>query len=140
MDEAVLPLGRRFAPEAVVVTCGADGLAGDPLSAMALSNLALWQAVEQLTAFAPRAVVLGGGGYNPWTVARCWSGLWGRLRGEQVEGPLPAAARQLLRGLESDLIDEDEIPETWHTTLADRPNPGPVRGEVADLVAAVLSR
>ncbi len=138
MDEAVLPLGRDFAPEAVVVTCGADGLAGDPLSAMALSNLALWQAVEQLTALAPRAVVLGGGGYNPWTVARCWSGLWGRLRGETVDGPLPAEAQALLRGLESDLIDEDEVLEAWRTTLADGPNNGPVRDEVAAVAAAVL--
>jgi acetoin utilization protein AcuC len=139
MEAAVLPLGRRFAPEAVVVTCGADGLAGDPLSAMALSNLALWQAVEHLAALSPRAVVLGGGGYNPWTVARCWTGLWGRLRGEQVDGLLPPEARELLRGLDSDLIDADEIPETWHTTLVDRLKPGPLRSEVAALAPAVLS-
>ena len=31
VSEAVLPLLRRFDPQAVVVTCGADGLAGDPL-------------------------------------------------------------------------------------------------------------
>ncbi|MDH3593884.1 MAG: acetoin utilization protein AcuC [Rhodospirillales bacterium] len=139
MERAVLPLGRRFDPEAVVVTCGADGLAGDPLSAMELSNLALWRAVEDLTGLSPRSVVLGGGGYNPWTVARCWAGLWGRLRGQAVDGPLPARARDLLRGLESDLIDEDEIPDIWHTTLADRPNAGVVRGQVAALAPAVLS-
>ncbi len=139
MKRAVLPLGRRFDPEAVVVTCGADGLAGDPLSAMELSNLALWRAVEDLTGLSPRSVVLGGGGYNPWTVARCWTGLWGRLRGHDVDAPLPARARDLLRGLESDLIDEDEVPDIWHTTLADRPNVGAVRGEVAALVPAVLS-
>ncbi len=139
MQEAVLPLGRRFAPEAVVITCGADGLAGDPLSAMALSNLALWRAVEQLTALSPRAVVLGGGGYNPWTVARCWAGLWGRLRGEPIDAALPAEAQTLLRGLESDLIDEDEVEGAWLTTLADRPNYGAVRSEVTTAAAAVLA-
>jgi acetoin utilization protein AcuC len=139
MEKAVLPLGQRFAPDAVIVTCGADGLAGDPLSAMELSNLALWRAVETLTELSPRCVVLGGGGYNPWTVARCWAGLWGRLAGNDVVGPLPAAAQDLLRALESDLIDEDEIPEIWHKTLADRPNPGAVRGQVAALAPAVLS-
>jgi acetoin utilization protein AcuC len=139
MEAAVLPLGRRFAAEAVVVTCGADGLAGDPLSGMELSNRALWRAVLALTELSPRCVVLGGGGYNPWTVARCWAGLWGLLGGHEVGGPLPAGARDLLRALESDLIDDDEVPEAWLTTLADRPNPGAVRGQVAALVPAVLS-
>ena len=39
---ALLPLARRVSPQAEVLTCGADALAGDPLSSMALSNVALW--------------------------------------------------------------------------------------------------
>ena len=74
IDAVVVPLATRFAPEAVVITCGTDALAGDPLSRMALSNVALWTAVERLIGFAVPAVVLGGGGYNPWTLARCWTG------------------------------------------------------------------
>ena len=137
--EVVLPLGRGLDPEAVVVTCGADGLAGDPLSGMELSNRALWDAVESLAALTPRCVVLGGGGYNPWTVARCWTGLWGRVSGRDVGAPLPEAAREVLRGLSSDLVDEDDIPAVWHDRLADAGNPGPVRPEVAALVAATLA-
>ena len=86
LNEVVLPLVRRAAPELIVVTCGADGLAGDPLSRMSLSNRALWAAVTVLTAEAPGSVVLGGGGYNPWTVARCWAGLWGVLNGFRAAG------------------------------------------------------
>src|SRR5690606_2506657 len=66
----VYPFVRHGEPEAIVVLLGADGLAGDPLSAMRLSNGALWSACRALIAMAPRAVVLGGGGYNPWTTAR----------------------------------------------------------------------
>jgi acetoin utilization protein AcuC len=139
MANAVLPLGRAFGPQAVVVTCGADGLAGDPLSRMELSNRALWQAVQEVTALAPRAVVLGGGGYNPWTVSRCWAGLWGRLRGDDTEIDLPPDAKALLFGLDCDLVDEDERPEDWFTRLIDRPNLGPVRGQVSDLVPAVMA-
>lgn len=139
MQRAVLPLGRQFAPEAVVITCGADGLAGDPLSRMALSNLALWRAVEQLPALSKRAVVLGGGGYNPWTVARCWAGLWGYLNGHDVFAPLPEEAQALLRSLSCDLVDDEDIMEIWHTTLVDPPNPGPVREQVAALVPLVLA-
>ena len=79
MAEVVLPLVRRAAPEIIVVTCGADGLEGDPLSRMALTNRALWSAVSALAAEAPGCVVLGGGGYNPWTVARCLGRAVGRV-------------------------------------------------------------
>ena len=138
IKEAILPLARRFAPEAVVITCGADSLAADPLSGMELSNLALWRAVEELVILSKSAVVLGGGGYNPWTVARCWTGLWGRLMGHDVFAPLPKKARTLLRGLSCDLVDEDEVLERWFTGLADRPNVGPLRKEVAALVSTVF--
>ena len=119
LEGEVLPLSRRIAPDAVVITCGADALAGDPLSAMALSNVALWSAVERIAALAPAAVVLGGGGYNPWTVARYWGGLWGRLTGREIPARLPAAARAILESLECDLVDEEDRREEWLTTLAD---------------------
>jgi len=139
IEAAVLPLGHDFEPDAVVVTCGADGLAGDPLSAMALSNVALWRAVEMVLALAPAAVVLGGGGYNPWTVARCWTGLWGRLNGWPTGEGLPAEARKLLQGLDSDLVDEEDRQEDWFTVLADRPAPGPVRDEIKAVARAALN-
>jgi acetoin utilization protein AcuC len=139
IDNAILPLGQAFDPQAVVVTCGADGLAGDPLSGMQLSNGALWQAVQKIIAPAPKAVILGGGGYNPWTVSRCWTGLWGRLRGDDTEIDLPPDAQAILRGLDSDLVDEDELSEDWFTHLTDRPNLGSVRSDVAGLVPAVIA-
>lgn len=138
IEKAVLPLGRAYRPEALVVTCGADPLDGDPLSRLSLSNVGLWRAVERLVACWPRAVVLGGGGYNPWTVIRCWAGLWGRLSGRSLPDRLPPAGLELMRGLESDLIDEDEVPESWLTTLTDAPNTGAVRPQVERLPDLVL--
>ena len=58
-------------------------------------------------------VVLGGGGYNPWTVARYWAGMWGRLAGQPFPEELPADARELLASMECDLIDEDETLSTF---------------------------
>ena len=69
------------------------------LAHMALGNGALWDAVESTIALAPVAVVLGGGGYNPWTLARYWTGLWGRLSGRAIPPALPEAARTLLARL-----------------------------------------
>jgi acetoin utilization protein AcuC len=138
LREAVLPLAHEFNPQALVITCGADPLQADPLSKLTLSNVGLWQAVEDLVAEVERAVVLGGGGYNPWTVIRCWGGLWGRLSGRSFPAELPAAVQQLLGSLECDLVDEDEVPPEWLTTLADEPNVGPVRPEIQRLPELVL--
>jgi len=138
MDEAILPLAEAFHPQALVVTCGADGLDGDPLSRMALSNVGLWSAVEKLVEKNRRSVILGGGGYNPWTDIRCWGGLWGRLSGRAIPPQLPRQALEILQGLECDLIDEDEVPESWLTKLADEPNIGAVRPAVERLPDLVL--
>jgi acetoin utilization protein AcuC len=129
----LLPLADRVGPQAVVLTCGADALAGDPLSSMALTNVALWSAAERLAERAPAAVVLGGGGYNPWTVTRYWTGLWGRLSGRKIPASLPAEARAILAWLRSDLVDEEDVRPEWLTTLADAPDDAPARGEVRAL-------
>ena len=136
LDEAVLPRVEEFGPGAIVITCGADALAGDPLARMELSNGALWLAVDRIRALSPTTVVLGGGGYNPWTVARCWTGLWGRLAGHEIPEVLPAEAQELLQGLSCDLVDEDDVLPEWQTTLCDAPREGMIREEVRAVAAA----
>jgi acetoin utilization protein AcuC len=130
MEEAILPLVDRLNADALVLCCGADCLAGDPLSKMALSNVVLWDAVDSLTKKGLPSVILGGGGYNPWTVTRYWAGMWGRISGQPFPERLPDQATEYLRAMECDLIDDDEIDESWLTTLADSPYPGPVRDEI----------
>lgn len=137
IDAAVLPTGRRFDPQAVVVTCGADPLKGDPLSSMDLSNLALWEAVEKVVGLAPRAVVLGGGGYNPWTLARLWTGLWGRLAGFEIPETLPEVSRARLAALDCDLVDDEDRDPRWMATLADLPNEGAIRPRFDEIVATI---
>jgi len=134
MDEVVLPLLQRVDADALVLCCGADCLAGDPLSKMELSNVALWDAVDRLIDEGLPTVVLGGGGYNPWTVTRYWAGMWGRISGQTFPDRLPAEATEYLRAMECDLIDDDDVDEAWLTTLADSPYPGPVRDEIRSLI------
>jgi acetoin utilization protein AcuC len=134
LDELVLPAAAAFDPGAVVITCGTDALEGDPLSRLALSNGALWDAVESVVQLAAPAVVLGGGGYNPWTLARCWTGLWGQLSGREIPMALPPQAQLVLAGLECDLVEDEDLKSAWFTGLVDAPNEGPVREEIRDLV------
>src|SRR5205085_1817274 len=99
VGEVLAPAVERFRPELLIVQCGADALADDPLSRLALSNGALWDAVRRLRGLAPRLLVEGGGGYNPWSVARCWTGVWATLNEIPVPATLPFAAEALLREL-----------------------------------------
>jgi acetoin utilization protein AcuC len=138
MAAAVLPLIEAFRPEAVVLQCGADGLAEDPLSKLALSNGALWRVVAQVKGLAPRLLVLGGGGYNPWSVGRAWAGVWATLNGFEIPARLPGAAEAVLRGLTWRHTRGRNPPEAWFTTLADPPRPGPLRPAVRALAERVL--
>jgi len=137
MQNAVLPLAAGVRAEALVICCGADCLAGDPLSTMALSNVGLWRAVDQLLELGLPTVVVGGGGYNPWTVTRYWAGLWGRISGQAIPDRLPPQAVEMLHGMECDLVDEDDVDADWFDTIADRPNPGEVRESVKSLTESI---
>jgi len=139
LQRAVLPLAEAFVPDALVLQCGADALADDPMSRLALSNGALWRVVAAVRGLAPRLLVLGGGGYNPWSVGRCWAGVWATLNDIAVPERLPPAAENLLRQLSWRHRRGRNPPEAWFTTLADPPAPGPVRPEVEAMVQAVLS-
>ena len=107
---------------------------------MQLSNVALWDAVDVLIELDVPTVILGGGGYNPWTVTRYWAGLWGRIAGHTVPDILPPAAQAYMSRMECDLIDEDDIEEQWLTSMADSPYPGPVRDEVRSMISDTLAQ
>ncbi len=139
LDAAILPLAAEFRPQAVVLQCGADALDDDPQSRLALSNRGLWQAVRAVGGLAPRFLVLGGGGYNPWSVARCWAGVWATLAGHEIPERLPPAGEAVLRALAWRHSRGRNPPENWFTTLADRPRPGPLRDEVRDLAKRVAA-
>lgn len=136
MAEAVLPVAEGFAPEAIVVTCGADALAGDPLSRLALSNGALCGAVMDLVRRWPRAAVLGGGGYNPWTLARAWTALWGCISGRDPDVELPADVRAYMASLDCDLVEAEDRDPAWAARLWDPPREGQVREEIMRIAAA----
>jgi acetoin utilization protein AcuC len=135
-NEIVLPIAAQRPPEAIVLQCGADGLADDPMSGLALSNRALWRVVQSLMGLAPRLLVLGGGGYNPWAVARCWAGVWAVLNGIDPAVAPTAAAAAVLRGLWWNRSQGRDPPEHWFTTIADLPRESSVRDEVRALATA----
>lgn len=140
-EALILPLADRFAPDAVVLQCGADAVEEDPMSRLSLSNNAHWQVVAGLKGMAPRYLVLGGGGYNPWSVGRLWTGVWAVLNGIDIPDRLPSEGEAILRALQWEGSRHAMAPpEHWFTTLRDAPREGPVRQDVRERVAYLRRR
>lgn len=62
-----------FRPSAVVLQCGADSLANDRLGCFNLTIRGHAKCVRFVKRFGIPTLVLGGGGYNIRSVARCWA-------------------------------------------------------------------
>ncbi|MBM1308696.1 acetoin utilization protein AcuC [Sulfitobacter mediterraneus] len=140
-DALILPRVQAFMPDAIVLLCGADAVEEDPLSHLQLSNNAHWDILRRLMNMAPRLLVLGGGGYNPWSVGRLWTGVWGILNGHDLPATMPEKAEAVLRALRFDGNRRGKNPpEHWFTTLQDDPRQGDVRNEVKEAVRQLLKR
>jgi acetoin utilization protein AcuC len=71
---------ERHAPEFLLFQCGADSLAGDPITHLGLTEAAHVHAATRLCAIADRHAAgrilgFGGGGYNRRNIARAWVGV-----------------------------------------------------------------
>ncbi|PTE14317.1 acetoin utilization protein AcuC [Pseudogemmobacter blasticus] len=136
----ILPRVAAFAPQALVVQCGADSLTEDPLSRLCLSNRAYLEALAELRPLSPRLIVLGGGGYNPWSVGRLWTAIWGWLSGQELPDRLPEPARAVLAGLSWSGGARPPPGPHLLDTLLDPPREGPVRPEITAALAVLARR
>ncbi|MDH5301628.1 MAG: acetoin utilization protein AcuC [Gammaproteobacteria bacterium] len=136
---------QHFAADAVVLQAGTDILRPDPLGKFRISTQQFLRVVEQIITHSPRGennvprlAVLGGGGYHPLALARCWTGVWGLLSGRDLPLALPVQAQQLLRAVDWDQDeDEDYFPQLFQSRI-DPPQTGPIRDEVRDRLAQLL--
>lgn len=133
-DRLILPALDAFAPEAIVLQCGADAVEEDPLSRLSLSNRAHFAMLRAVMGLGcARLLVLGGGGYNPWSVGRLWTGVWAVLNGHDIPDRLPENAQAILRALVwQGNSRARNRPETWVTTLRDAPRDGLVRATITE--------
>jgi acetoin utilization protein AcuC len=141
LQELIVPAIEAFAPDAIVLQCGSDAIEEDPLSRLSLSNNAHADVAKTLMTMSPRFMVLGGGGYNPWSVGRCWTRIWGALNEAQMPELLPPNAEAVLRGLHfAGNSRGRNPPQHWFTTLLDKPNEGPIRNEIRARIDVLRTR
>lgn len=140
-DGLILPAIAQFRPDAIVLQCGADAVLEDPQSRMALSNNAHWEIVAALRGMSARFLVTGGGGYNPWSVGRLWTGVWGILAGHEVPVDLPETGQNVLKALHwKGPMGEKFAKPHWTATLRDAPRTGPISDDVRVRVAKLAAR
>ncbi|AOU97324.1 histone deacetylase [Acidihalobacter yilgarnensis] len=144
-------------PDAIVLQAGTDPIMPDPLGKFRLSTQAFLEVVARIHADAPchadgtpRLLVIGGGGYHPLVLARCWTGVWGLLSGRVLPAELPAKAQVLLAEVRwgaEDPEDDDEDEQIERagtpyrellTSRLDRPQTGPVRTDIVGRVGRLL--
>ena len=134
-EKLVSPLLERFQPEALIIQGGADALEDDPMSRLSLSNQVLWKILDTLLAQSQRVILTGGGGYNPWTVSRLWTGFWALMSGRPIPENLPGEAISLLKSLS---WQRQTMPkERLLNSILDIPREGQLRDEVRDLVEKI---
>jgi acetoin utilization protein AcuC len=133
----ILPRVAAFRPDLIVLQAGADALLEDPLSRLALSNNAHRAVLAGLRPLSPRFLLLGGGGYNPWSVGRLWTALWADLSGQTLPERLPPAAEAVMHGLPRGRFQPE--PHLF-TTLADPAREGPVRDEIWQRIESLTRR
>ena len=136
-EKLVLPLLDRFQPEALIIQGGADALVEDPMSRLCLSNQVIFKILSILLGSSQRVLLTGGGGYNPWTVARLWTGFWALISGRTIPEVLPNQATELLRSLSWQRQTKPK--EIMLNSIYDVPMEGQLRDEVRDIVKKVSS-
>jgi len=123
MTELVLPAIEAFAPELIVVACGYDACAKDPLGKMLLNSAAFARMTAQVTALAER--VCGGrlamiheGGYSEGYAPLCGHAVIQTLAGSATQVPDPQNDEIAAWGYQALQPHQRELIDGWRQTRA----------------------
>lgn len=108
--EVVLPLLKRFDPDVILLELGMDGLAGDPLAHLHLTNNVYGEVAQSVVNLGKPVVATGGGGYNVENTVRGWALCWSVMCGDQ------AAHDEMMLGMGGVMLETTE----WLGGLRDR--------------------
>lgn len=140
VEECIKPIFKAFQPDALVLQCGVDGLAGDPCKEFNISLKGYGRAVQSILSWcrisnSPTdeahershrdekvvpALLLGGGGYHSTNAARAWAYLTSIALGRPLD------------------LDKDTLPDKckyWETFYNDD-----AAGEGLDIPAHISRR
>lgn len=93
----VLPLLKMYRPDVLVTQMGVDAMRTDPLTRLEMTTNAFEYAARSFLDSGIPWVVLGGGGYDKFNVARAWAIVWGTILGETIPDSLPPRFQKMAR-------------------------------------------
>ncbi len=113
--QVALPLIGAYNPDVFVMQLGMDGLAGDPLTHMGLTNNVPMEVIQAVQAFRRPILAVGGGGYNIPNTVRAWVLAWSLLCGQTGHTEDPSLAPGGVQPSSADrcgeLRDRTRVPE-----------------------------
>lgn len=126
------PAIENFKPEALIVQGGADMLKDDPLSRLEMTNNCLWKVLSKLALLAPKLLLTSGGGYNPWSVSRLWTGFWAILNDIELPSLYTDEGRRLIENLR--WFRKDTVNPNLLSSLKDEQICYGIKQETLDLI------
>jgi len=103
LEKTVLPLIKSFSPDLIVAELGADALVSDPLTHLKLTNNSYQKAVKGIMGICPKILALGGGGYDLYRTARCWTLAWSILNRVEPEDEFAGLVGGMMFGPEKEV-------------------------------------
>ncbi len=119
-DAVVPPLVRTFSPDLIVAVLGADTLISDPLTHMKLTNNGYQHCVREIAALCPRVLALGGGGYDLFRTARCWTLAWAILNDVEPRDEFAGLVGGMMFGPEMEVGSLRDYPYRTEGELKER--------------------
>ena len=102
-NEIVPAVIESFAPDVIVAELGADSLISDPLTHLRLTNNSYINAINKMIELCPRIMALGGGGYDLYRTARCWTLAWSALNNIEPEDEFAGLVGGMMFGPEKEV-------------------------------------
>lgn len=106
----VPPLLDAFHPDIVLAQVGADSMISDPLTHLRLTNNGYRDVIRDLVAHAPKIAAMGGGGYDIYRTARCWTLAWAEFAGVDPEDDYAALSGGAMHGAEMEPLLDRRVP------------------------------
>jgi acetoin utilization protein AcuC len=109
-ERIVPPLIDAFRPDVVIAVIGADTHVSDPLTHLRLTANGYRAVVRRLCDVSRRLVAAGGGGYDVFRTARCWTLAWAEMREKEPEDAYAGLVGGMMYGGELDGLAERRMP------------------------------
>jgi acetoin utilization protein AcuC len=102
-DKIARPLVERFSPDMIVAEIGSDMMVSDPLTHLKLTNNGYTGAIKGMQELCPKILALGGGGYDIYRTARCWTLAWSILNRVEPEDEFAGLVGGMMFGPEMEV-------------------------------------